>query len=190
MQSLLSQSIFRRWDEQVTESGCWIQKEASRGTNREWQRGIMAERTILGSATPQSLLDTVMFYCGLYFALRSGEEHRQLRNSPCQIEIVKHPNERPCLKYTEDISKNHAGGLKGRRVTPKVVLHHANLNNPEHCFVRLFQQYRQLCPVDAPADAFYLKPSKFQSGPYNSGEHSRSSVQVSRPSRLQNKPLC
>ncbi len=60
-----------------------------------WQKGL------LGDATPQSLLDTVVFYCGLYFALRSGKEHRQLRNCPCQIEIVERPNKRPYLKYTE-----------------------------------------------------------------------------------------
>ena len=70
------------------------------------------------------------------------------------------PGERPYLKYTEDLSKNHPGGLKGRKVAPKVVTHHANLDNPKRCFVRLFQRYRQLCPEDAPPHAFYLQPSR------------------------------
>ena len=34
------------------------------------------------------------------------------------------------MKYTEDLSKNHPGGLKGRNITPKIVIHHQNLENP------------------------------------------------------------
>ena len=59
----------------------------------------------------------------------------------------------------EDISKKLARGLKGRNVT-KVVEHHANTNNPERCFVSLFQRYRQLCPNQPAGNAFYLQPSK------------------------------
>ena len=121
---------------------------------------LLWEKDLLGDATPQSLVDTILFYNGLYFALRSGNEHRQLRNNPCQIDLVERPGERSYLKYTEDVSKNHPGGLKGRKLQPKVVLHHANVENPKRCFVRLFKRYRELCPKDAPAHAFYLKPSR------------------------------
>ena len=47
-----------------------------------------------------------MFYSGLYFALHSGKEHRKLKSSPCQIEVIEQPIERAYLGYTEDISKN------------------------------------------------------------------------------------
>ena len=125
----------------------------------EEEENILWEKGLLGEKTPQSLLDTTVFYCGLYFALQSGKEHRQLRRHPSQIQLVERIGERAHLKYTEDVSKNHPGGLKGRNITPKVVTHHSNPHNPERCFVRLFKLYCKLCPHDAPADAFYLRPA-------------------------------
>ena len=62
--------------------------------------------------------------------LRSGQEHRQLQHSPCQIEVVEKPGERAYLLYTEEISKNNQGGIKGRKVIPKTVKHYANEGNP------------------------------------------------------------
>ena len=117
-----------------------------------WQRGL------LGDETPQALLDAIIFMNGLYFALRSGKEHRQLRFTPSQIELVERPGERPYLIYREDISKNRPGGLKGRKMKPKVVVHHANVENPKRCFIRLYKLYISLCPADRPPDAFYLLP--------------------------------
>ena len=102
----------------------------------------------------------MVYCCGLFFALRSGQEHRQLRRSPPQIELVERPGERAYLKYQEDVSKNHPGGLKGRRITPKVVIHHENLENPARCFIRLYKKYMSLCPSDPPARPFYLKPAR------------------------------
>ena len=46
-----------------------------------WSKGL------LGDATPQSLLDTLVFYNELFFFALSGKEHRQLRSSPCQIQV-------------------------------------------------------------------------------------------------------
>ena len=109
-----------------------------------WQQGL------LGDSSPQSLLDTMIFMCGLYFALRSGQEHWQLRFQPCQIQLFEpFGTERSYLKYTDDISKNRPGGLKGRKTKPKTVKHHAY---PETacCFVRLFKLYMQKCPSDRP----------------------------------------
>ena len=39
---------------------------------------ILWEKGILGERTPQSLLDTMIYMNGLYFALRGGKEHRNL----------------------------------------------------------------------------------------------------------------
>ena len=46
---------------------------------------------ILGDHNPKSLLNTIMFMNGFYFALRSGAEHCQLHHNPCQIQLVEKP---------------------------------------------------------------------------------------------------
>ena len=125
-----------------------------------WQTGQ------LGDHSPQTLVDTMVFMNGMYFALRSGGEHRNLRHDPAQIELIEKPGERAYLKYMEDISKNHPGGLKGRKHNPKVVLHHETPNIPSRCFVRLFKLYQSKCPPDRPPGAFYLKPLKNPRGTY------------------------
>ena len=112
----------------------------------------------LGHHTPQALVDTVFFMCGIYFALRSGHEHRALRFHPSQIELVERPDQRAFLRYTEDLSKNNPGGLKGRTRKPKVVTHHESSDNPSRCFVRLYKLYISKCPQLRPKEAFYLKP--------------------------------
>ena len=118
------------------------------------EEDLLWEKGLLGDANP---LDKMVFYCGLYFSLRSGKEQRQLRRSPCQIELVDTPNSSHVI-YREDLSKNHPGWLKGRKIKPKVVYYHENTQNPQRCFIRLFKKYMSLCPSDAPADSFYLKP--------------------------------
>ena len=50
--------------------------------------------------------------------------------------------------------------MKGRKTTPKVVVHYSNTENLERCFVTLFKKYRQLCPDDPVANSFYLQPSR------------------------------
>ena len=115
-------------------------------------------KCLLGYKIPQTLIGTIIFLCGLFFAPHSGREHRQLRRNPCQIQLFKPIGEWAYLQYTEDISKNHPGGLKGRKISPEVVHHQNNPQNPARCFVSLFKLYMQLCPSDAPDNAFYFKP--------------------------------
>lgn len=97
---------------------------------------------------------------GIYFALRSGQEHRNLRFEPAQVEFVDNPGERAYLRYSEDISKNNPGGLKGRKNRLKVVTQYENVENPNRCFVRLFRLYKSKCPSTRPKDCFYLRPLK------------------------------
>ena len=71
---------------------------------------------------------------GVYFALRSGQDNQNLCFDPGQVELIERPGQRTYLRYTEDISKNNPGGLKGRKYKPKVVIQQ---ENPCRCFVRL-----------------------------------------------------
>ena len=85
-----------------------------------WECGV------LGDHCPQSLLNSVFYLNRLSFALRSGDEHRQLCLKILQIQVVESHGKRAFLRYTEDASKNNKGGPKSRKIQPKVVIQHTN----------------------------------------------------------------
>jgi hypothetical protein len=118
--------------------------------NQLWDKGL------LGDHSPQVLLDTLVYLCGLCFALRSGQEHRNLQFT--QFKLVEPTDSPSYLMYTENVSKNNRGGLSQRKVAPKEVTHYANVENPQRCIVRLFKTYREHCPPDRTTAAFYLTP--------------------------------
>ena len=132
-----------------------VKKQAEALTDEDeellWSKGF------LGDHSPKSLLNTIFYMCGLYFALRSGGEHRSLRLAPPQI-TVHEEGATTYLLYTEDCSKNVQGGLKHRKIAQKKVKHFANTDNPQRCFVRLYRLYLSKLPVDCPRNAFYFKP--------------------------------
>ena len=115
---------------------------------------------VLGSTSPQVLLNTVIYMCGVYFALRSGKEHRDLQFDQIRIEAT--PSGKRCIKYTENASKNNPGGLKHRKIEPKTVVHFENSSDPDRCFIRLVEQYISHCPTteNRKSKAFYLTPLK------------------------------
>lgn len=93
------------------------QKEKSRAVI--W-RELWRQR-LLGTRDAQTLLDTITFMYGLYFALRSGQEHRSLIIDQNEVVDCEHPY----LIDTENVSRNHSWGW----IQPKVVIHYS----PSRC---------------------------------------------------------
>ena len=62
---------------------------------------LLWNKSLLGDSSPQSLVDTMVVMNGLYLALRSGGEHRQLRSNPCQIQVIERPGRRAYSVYIE-----------------------------------------------------------------------------------------
>ena len=73
-----------------------------------WELGL------LGSSSPATLLNTLVYMVGLYFALRSGNEHRRLCFFPSQSQIIEEPGSCAYIEYKEGVSKTNQGGLKSR----------------------------------------------------------------------------
>ena len=81
-----------------------VRRQAQALSNNEeeqlWSSGV------LGSSTPKQLLNTVFFFAGKHFALRSGDEHRSLRageSGQMSISTDKQSGRR-CVEYVEDVS--------------------------------------------------------------------------------------
>ena len=110
---------------------------------------------------PQSLLDTVIFYNGLFFFCIEEWKGAPTAEKLTLSNTGNRTPRREALSslYTQDISKNHPGDLKVCSIAPKAVVHHANSGNAQRYFVHIFQHHRQLCPKDAPSHAFYHKSS-------------------------------
>ncbi|XP_063410498.1 uncharacterized protein LOC134693586 [Mytilus trossulus] len=121
------------------------------------------DKGILGVDNLQQLLDTLLYLCGLHFALREGTEHRRLRlNSNPQITGPFQDKDAQLryLLFKEDVSKAHADGLKHRKVVPKCVRAFENPENRNKCIVTVFEKYKSLCPANGGKDCFYLTPLK------------------------------
>ena len=143
----------------LNRTGKYIEKKRASVITIEMEERLWANG-LLGDHSPKVLVNTLVYLIGLYFALRSGEEHRRLRYNPSQINVVNEEGKAPYIVYNEDISKTNQGGLKSRKLVPKRVIHHSNVQNPQRCLVRLFIKYSQLCPKNRPDGALYLTPLK------------------------------
>lgn len=111
----------------------------------------------LGSKNPQQLLNTVLYLFGIHFALRAGQEHRNLRFIRSQIQLKCDKSGKEYLLYTEDMSKNQQGGLQQRKLTPKQVRAYENSENKSRCIVALYKLYLNKRPPGE-IEAFYLRP--------------------------------
>ena len=121
-----------------------------------WSNGF------LGMSNPEQLLNTVVFMLGLSCALRAGKEHRALRSFGFDSQLSWHVDfdGKRYFTYREDIGlKTNKGGLKHRKITPKVVDVYQT-NNRERCPVRVLYSYFCKVPVNRKCSALYLRPVK------------------------------
>lgn len=124
------------------------------------QEELLWEKGILGSDSPETLRDTLLWIFGLHFGLRAGQEHRSLRMKNSQISAKVDETGKSYLQYVQDVSKTNSGGLAHRNVKRKVCRAYENLEQPERCPVRLYSLYLSHCPSDLSKtqNAFYLRP--------------------------------
>ena len=124
------------------------------------EENLMWSKGVLGFDDPDVLVSTIVYLFGLNFALRAGQEHRNLRFTP-NPQVVLHTDKdgRKFLRYTEDFSKCNRGGLKHRRTPRKIVDAYENPNK-DRCVVRCYEIYCSHVPVPRPEIGFYLKPRK------------------------------
>ena len=92
--------------------------------------------------------------------LHAGAEHRALRvsrNSQLKVKYDSAANLK-YLEYSEYMCKMNQGGLDHRKVNCNIVRAYENKVNGDCCFVKLFEFYLSVCPVDekCPQD-FYLQ---------------------------------
>ena len=123
---------------------------------------ILWKNCILGSENPQQLLETVVYLVGLNCALRAGKEHRVLRSIPfdSQFTFLNDRNGKLYFSYVEDFGlKSNKGGLKHRKVEPKVVDVYQNCNI-EPCPVWILQKYLMMLPSHRNCKRLYLQPRK------------------------------
>ena len=88
-----------------------------------WKKGT------IGTHSPNALLNAV-FYCGMYFCLRGGVEHRELKMSQLVFKDVANPSDETqtirCLEYTEHGSKNRKGLVHQVHLDNKIVRHYSD----------------------------------------------------------------
>ena len=85
----------------LSSTGQYIYKRQAEPITVE-DESLLWELGLLGTTSPIVLLHTLVYMVGLYFALRSGSEHRRLRHTLAQIQLIEKPHSRPYLIYQED----------------------------------------------------------------------------------------
>ena len=117
------------------------------------RKNVCGHCTSLVQIPPQTLLNTMVYMCGLYFALGSSQECHSLSDN--QIKLVEPVHGISHLIYTENISKKNPGGLHNSKLKPITVILHANMKELSRCFVMFYKAYMTHRPKDVTHDAFY-----------------------------------
>ncbi|XP_071177505.1 uncharacterized protein KIAA1958-like [Mytilus edulis] len=118
---------------------------------------LLYNKQILGAANPTSLLNTVWFNNGVFFAFRGRQEHSTLLLG--DLEIKKNAKGLEFVEFNERTTKTRTGAKAGdeRPVAPKMFAQEDN----DNCPIRLLKLYLSKRPSDLkndPNSRFYLRP--------------------------------
>ena len=115
---------------------------------------------ILGVDTPDKLVNTLLYVIDLNFALRGGEEHRNLCHGPnSQLKILINSNGKKSLQYIESSSKCNQGGLKDMNKKKKCWKVQESEASEVRCPIYIYEKYISHCPKPLEdVSGFYLRP--------------------------------
>ncbi len=140
-------SVFRK----LRKEGIGSEKKTAKPFSKEEEQELWSSGA-LGVQDPSSLQRAVFFSNGKNFCLRGGNEHRELKLSQLKRETSGY-------RYTENASKNRAGGLGQLKLQNKTVFITAVPEAGERCHCYLLDLYISKLPRKAiEADLFYVRP--------------------------------
>ena len=111
----------------------------------------------LGTATPNSILNTMWLYTGMGFGLRGSDEHRKMCWGDVKLKIDGDGTE--YLEFMERQTKTRQGDNSDiRAVTPKLW---ENTENKDRCPIQVYKFYKEKRPSDysKPDHPFYIAAS-------------------------------
>ena len=119
------------------------------------EQTVLRENGVMGTESPEALLNTVWFYNTTLYGIRGGTESRNLRWG--DIKLKKTDSGREYIEFNERVTKTRTAetSTEIRAFPPKQFSH---VNNPETCPVYAYKKYAmhrptQMMGTDAP---FYL----------------------------------
>ncbi len=114
------------------------------------------DSNILGNSDPDQLRETLFFLLGINFALRGGEEHKNLcaPGFKPQLTVGRDRAGECFLEFKEDVKgKTHQGGLVSK-VKPRTLKVYGS-PDPSCNVVNLFCQYTRLLPENGSNPSLY-----------------------------------
>ena len=142
--------------QELREDGVGNTSKATEAITRDDEEKLWSLGT-LSDSSPKGLLNAVFFLNRKNFVLRGGAEHRCLKLS--QLVRNVSPEGKLRYTYTENCSKNRAGGFNQLKVPNKVVHQYQDLGSGDRCHVYILDKYISKLPCNAlKQDAFYLRP--------------------------------
>ena len=122
----------------------------------------LLESGVIGLDDPQKLLNGVIYFLGIYLALRGVAEHNSLRRPGCdpQIKITTDSRGVKCLVYREDpLTKTNQGGLNAHSKSAKIVYVYptSDVNRDP---VTYYEKYCGLLSQSCSSKKLYSRPKK------------------------------